>query len=69
MVAHGRRGGIASTILDFGTRWGWVVNVMPWPRLVPGKGMFKIPRVFQIPIGKILTPSSIPSIWPRYLCW
>jgi hypothetical protein len=36
MKALGGRGGIAPTLLDLGTRWGWVVSVTPRPRFTPG---------------------------------
>jgi hypothetical protein len=36
--ALGGRGGIAPTHSDLGTRWGWVVSVVPRPRFAPGKG-------------------------------
>jgi hypothetical protein len=24
-------------ILNLGTRWGWVVSIMPWPQFTPGE--------------------------------
>jgi hypothetical protein len=37
MEALGGRGSIAPTLLDLGTRWGWVDSVTPRPRFTPGE--------------------------------
>jgi hypothetical protein len=29
--SNGASGDIAALILTFGTRWGWVFNLTPWP--------------------------------------
>jgi hypothetical protein len=49
-----------STILDFGTRWEWMISFMPWPLYPQGKRT-------QYPLDRRLSglQSPIWTLWSR----
>jgi hypothetical protein len=52
---HGPRWGsrgIAPLFHDFGTRWGWVVIITPWPPLPPEKTQYPLYRRLGGPQGR-----------------